>query len=429
MYRADEKEDRELAKVMVFIDGTWLYSSTPKLANAYGKANFHIDYGKLPKTLGEIVARELGMAEFDIVRTHLFGSSAKNYHPADEDAVQRRRDFFDLLREDFYYEVEVFLTDFKGRRLRRRDRDPNDDFEPEEKCVDVALATAMLYYGAIPNAYDIAIAILGDRDYLPMLQYVRRLGKRVALASIRRACASEYADPLDQARVKDCGIIWLDELLDQIELRYEKRFLACESPSHRGDPKVWTDFVPRKGRAFYCDECRRRRAEQKAAAERQFVARPESAGFTARNNHGTLPGSSAEPAGDFEDASSAPLTPAAAENTPAENTPAENGSPGRLCSSPTGREGQDAAEASVPEGVSAGKVYKLKREGTYGFIQGDDGNQYFFHETDLVGLQYDMITEGLPVAFEIVKLPAGGKAGKAVHVRSEAGVESTARGL
>src|SRR5437899_11811370 len=105
-----------------------------------------------------------------------------------------------------------------GRRLRRQDRDPNDSFEPKEKCVDISLATSMLYFAAIPYAYDIAIGVVGDQDFKPVLQHVRRLGKRVAIASIKGCCAPEFADPADEARVKDFDIIWMDNFLDELEL-------------------------------------------------------------------------------------------------------------------------------------------------------------------------------------------------------------------
>lgn len=211
------------------------------------------------------------MPEVDIVRTHLFGSYATNYDLRDEDIVQSTLDFFDMLKEEYHYEVELFPINYRGRRLRKKDRDPADSFEVKEKCVDIALATSMLFSAAIPHAYDIAIAVIGDRDFIPVLQHVRRLGKRVAIASIKDSCAPEYADPLDAARVKDIDIIWLNDLLHELELKYERHQLECQSPLHKGDKRVWTVYRQRKGRPFYCDECKRKFADQKAAAQEEFV--------------------------------------------------------------------------------------------------------------------------------------------------------------
>ncbi|MBM4048077.1 MAG: NYN domain-containing protein, partial [Planctomycetes bacterium] len=209
-----------MLKLMVFIDGTWLYSNTPRLSEAYGQPDFRVDFGKLPQVLAEEVAGQLRLNPTDIqvVRTHLFGSYASNYDLRDDEAVQRRKDFFYMLKEEYHYEIEIYPIDFMGRRLRKADRDPGDPFEPAEKCVDISLATAMLYFAAIPNVYDIAVAVVGDADFKPVLQHTRRLGKRVAIASIKGSCSRDYADPRDEARVKDFDLIWLDELLHKLEL-------------------------------------------------------------------------------------------------------------------------------------------------------------------------------------------------------------------
>jgi len=350
-----------MLKIMLFIDGTWLYSNTPRLAESYGKEDFQVDFGRLPRVLAEEVGKQLGSTEVDVVRTYLFGSYASNYDPRDEDAVQRRLDFFSMLREEYHYELEIFPINFRGRRLRRSDRDPKDTFEPKEKCVDISLATAMLYYAAIPYAYDIAIAVIGDQDFKPVLQHVRRLGKRVAIASIRGSCAPEFADPRDEARVKDFDIIWLNDLLHKLELKYERHQLLCESPSHKGDRRVWTTFHPRKGQKFFCPECRAEFARQKQEAEQEFVA------------------SQGEPSNGME-----------------ENT----------------RLGQ----------LLTGTVKKKVADRGFGFIHGEDGKDYFFHFTDLqAGLEFEEIGEGLQVEFEVKKGPSQDKAGVAQNVRRHGG--------
>ena len=92
---------------------------------------------------------------------------------------------------------------------------------------------------------------------------VRRLGKRVAIASIKGSCSPEFADPRDEARVKDFDIMWLDDLLHRLELKYERHQLACEAPIHKGNRLVWTTFHPRKGQKFFCEECRREFTRQR----------------------------------------------------------------------------------------------------------------------------------------------------------------------
>ncbi len=69
-----------MAKVMIFIDGTWLYSNLRNLGD-----DFQIDYGKLPRVVGNKIAEKLGERSVDIVRIFLFGSNATNYQEADKE--------------------------------------------------------------------------------------------------------------------------------------------------------------------------------------------------------------------------------------------------------------------------------------------------------------------------------------------------------
>ncbi len=353
-----------MPKMMMFIDGTWLYRNTPRLGEVYGTRDFHINYGLLPKVLSEEVSQQLGMLEVDLVRTCLFGSYPANYDLRDEDAVQRQLDFYATLKEEYHYEVETFPIDFRGRRLRREDRAPGDRFEPKEKCVDIAVATALLYYAAIPYAYDIALTVIGDRDYRPVLQHVRRLGKRLALASIQGCCSPELSDPEDRMRVKDFDMMWLNDLISRIELKFERHQRECASPLHVGDRRVWTTYHPRKREQFFCEDCRKRFAQEKMAAQEAFVAAASSDGATVEDSNGAPP--------------------------------------------------------PLPAGCS-GRIKKLVRDRGFGFVQRDDGQEYFFHLTDLeLGLAWEGLEEGRVVSFDVRREPTGGKAGAATHVRDAA---------
>src|SRR5688500_19154172 len=83
-----------MPRAMIFIDGTWLYSNIPRLSEAYGQPDFRVDFGKLPLVLAETVGSQMHDVEVDVVRTYLYGSYAANHDMRDDDAVQRRLDFF-----------------------------------------------------------------------------------------------------------------------------------------------------------------------------------------------------------------------------------------------------------------------------------------------------------------------------------------------
>ena len=358
-----------MIKFMLFIDGTWLYSNTSRLVEASGEPGFVLDFGKLPRVLAEEVGRRLGHDEWTVVRTHLFGSHAANVDPRDREPVERRLNFFTMLRQQHHYEVESFPIEFRGKRLRRTDRDPSDTFEPKEKCVDIALATSMLFNAAMANAYDVAIAVLGDQDFKPVLQSVRRLGKRVAIASIAGACSGEYSDPADRARVRDVELLWLEDLLPRLARRYDPHFLDCQSPAHKGDRRVETTYYPKRGEKFYCPACREEFARQREAAVLSGLA-------AAPGHGGGNGGGSGEPA------------------------------------------------AYAPTDTTLMGVVKHKRmDKSYGFIMVDgcgqyDGAEYFFHETDLVdGTRFAELAEGTYVDFQVKAEPPSGKAPPARNVR------------
>ena len=117
-----------MIKFMLFIDGTWLYSNTPRLVEAANDPTFMIDFGKLPRVLAEEVARRLGHSEYTVVRTHLFGSYADNVDPRDAEPVQRRLNYFSMLRQQHHYEIEAFPINFRGKRLRITPFEPIRDF-------------------------------------------------------------------------------------------------------------------------------------------------------------------------------------------------------------------------------------------------------------------------------------------------------------
>ena len=84
----------------------------------------------------------------------------------------------------------------------------------KEKCVDISLAVEMLYLATVPDAYDIAVIITGDKDFMPAMVKTRMTGKRVSLCSIRNSCNRDLIKP-EQA-VRDYDVIWLDEYLDEL---------------------------------------------------------------------------------------------------------------------------------------------------------------------------------------------------------------------
>lgn len=66
-----------------------------------------------------------------------------------------------------------------------------------------------------------------------------------------------------------------------------------------------------------------------------------------------------------------------------------------------------------------GKIKKVVAEKGYGFIVGEeDGQEYFFHHSGLVGTRMDTLEAGDPVSFEEdLDTPNKGKGPRAAAVR------------
>lgn len=356
-------------RAMLFIDGTWLAVTSNRMADQrglLGRTGGPLDFGVLPRLCAAQVAAQMEPGtSLDVVRTHYFASIATNFDPIDGDAVQRRSDFFDALRRHHRYEVYRFETDYRGGRVRRGPHVPDSPFEPREKAVDVGMATALLEMAAL-SAYDIAIVVCGDRDFVPALQAVRRLGKRVAILSAHGSCAREFSDANDTARVRDFDTLWLDELWSQLV-----------SPSAR--PAL--HIVPGATHPAV-------RVEQ--ASEAVSLSVPPSAPlFAAETDQGAH---AAIPGGDIG----------------------------------TEVTGLDSTAGPVPGDAGtlpAGLVIKVHEHG-YGFIRGDDGQDYYFRRTDMrdPGQFAHLEQRGTRVQYAVHTPTDRGNAGRAIHVDAISGL-------
>jgi len=57
-----------------------------------------------------------------------------------------------------------------------------------------------------------------------------------------------------------------------------------------------------------------------------------------------------------------------------------------------------------------GKIKKLVRDRGFGFISDTDGRDIFFHQSSLIDLQFDALSEEQEVDFEVEKSPKGPRA-------------------
>lgn len=162
-------------RVVLFIDGSNVFHTS----SLFGE-NFRVNYLKL---------RDKLVGDRSLVRPYFF--SAKGVPPP-----QRQVKFFDKLRYEGF-EVVTRPLKFKAG-------------VPVEKGVDVALATCMLIL-LMHDAYDTAIIVSGDNDYVDAVKEVKHTGRRVEVAAFKVAIGG------DLRRIAD-SFTALDDIAEEIKL-------------------------------------------------------------------------------------------------------------------------------------------------------------------------------------------------------------------
>jgi len=115
-----------------------------------------------------------------------------------QDMIQEREDLFQQWKkqEGFLNELQKLGIKVKTMPLKKT---------PEgyiEKGVDVLLATDMVSL-AFRDAYDTAILVSGDSDYVPVVEEIQELGKRVENASFKRTSSYELRKVCDSFLLLD----------------------------------------------------------------------------------------------------------------------------------------------------------------------------------------------------------------------------------
>jgi len=255
-----------MVRCMTFVDGSWLYHNQEALVKAFG-APYKIDFSKINAValcrLRQHLATTLGTEApaLDLVRTYYFASIPENVHPDDALRLEDQKKFYTMLREVLGFELFLHRIDFRGHHLAMQDRlakEGENFFLPKERTVDVAMATSILYYAAI-DAYDIAIAVLGDADYQPALKRVRDLGKRIFLLTIEGSAAYDYLFPNADVSFSDFPPARFQDHLTDLRLTRQERerqvfSYFCARPGC--GKEFYSTYRAKPGQNMYCDEHR-----------------------------------------------------------------------------------------------------------------------------------------------------------------------------
>lgn len=174
---------QDRGKTICFIDNSNIF-------HGQCDAGWRIDWEKFVKYLGR---------RGEIWQTYFFASEHDPPLPAETS-------FYQFLKEELRWEVIVYEL---GHRTVSCNNCDHTHVVPAEKGVDVGLATRMLTLG-INQAYETAILVAGDRDYLETVKFIKSLGLRVEVVSWRSGLSS------DLETESSAPVIYLDELRDKI---------------------------------------------------------------------------------------------------------------------------------------------------------------------------------------------------------------------
>ena len=194
-----------MQRTMVFID---YQNFNINLKKHYENSkNFNrIDYLRLGKAINEKIP-----IKSEVIKTYLFA-----YKPCDTlMTLNYYSNYYDWLTK---LKVTPYLEIIEGRQeIRIPDKavfninDPST-YYTEEKETDINLATHMVSK-AFQNAFDVAILISGDTDYIKVIETLHSIGKVVVIAHFKHQNISRYNN------LCDAHIVLYDDILEKATIK------------------------------------------------------------------------------------------------------------------------------------------------------------------------------------------------------------------
>jgi len=169
-------------KFMVFIDGSNMFHGQKKL-------NFRMDYEKI---------RDVLQKNRFIIRFHYYEGYPLPLLPK---------------KESFYSKLRHLGMTVKTRPLRKRPyKCEKCEYEKDisyEKGIDASLTTDLLWH-AFQKNYNTAILLTGDDDFVPPIEVVKALGRRVEIWTFEDFIGREMKKVADK-------INYIDDIIDNIK--------------------------------------------------------------------------------------------------------------------------------------------------------------------------------------------------------------------
>ena len=162
-----------LKKLMIFIDGSNLSGGSARYAEKINDPDYEVDVFKLLKRISR---------GYDLIRTYFYSSTAQ---PQD---IRSKT-------EQFWHQKMITLQTQlmrHGVKVTNKLRQKN-----KEKGVDVALVTDFLMLG-MREAFEVAIIVSGDQDYVNAIEAVQNMGRTVHIACFENSFPDEMYRYVDR---------------------------------------------------------------------------------------------------------------------------------------------------------------------------------------------------------------------------------------
>lgn len=189
-------------RVVLFVDGSNLFGSIRDISRKTGM-RVGIDYERFFRFL---------VANRRLVRVYFYTSLPPS--ESQPEAYKQQVDFIYAVRQ----RANENGLNLKVRQSFRQPR----AYGFIEKGTDVKLATDLLSL-AFHNAFDIAVLVSGDSDFVEVVEEVQRLGKIVENAVFRANSSDVLRDACDR-------FIFLDDHLEEFQLEREREPSSVQEP-------------------------------------------------------------------------------------------------------------------------------------------------------------------------------------------------------
>lgn len=189
-----------MLRVMVFID---YQNFNINLREHYKDKQLKtINYGALGREINNVIP-----FSSEVIKTFLFA-----YKPCEKlmelEYYQKYYNWLEGMKNTPYLEIIEGRQEIRTYNNVTFDINDPKTYYTEEKETDINMATHMLSKG-FQNAYDIAILVSGDTDYIKVVETLHNIGKIVVVAHFKHQNINRYNG------ICDANVVLYDDMLNK----------------------------------------------------------------------------------------------------------------------------------------------------------------------------------------------------------------------